>query len=92
VSMATHGARRLLEMADNAATVIAIELLAAAQGLEFHRPMRSSRALESALRLVRAQVPRYTADRFFAPDIEAAKQLVIAGKLRALVDDELFAS
>ena len=49
VSMATHAARRLLEMAENAATVIAIELLAAAQGLEFHRPMKSSRRLESAL-------------------------------------------
>jgi histidine ammonia-lyase len=92
VSMATHGARRLLEMADNAAAVIAIELLAAAQGLEFHRPMKSSRALESALRLVRSQVPPYTADRFFAPDIEAAKHLVVSGKLRALVDAELFAS
>ncbi|MFI4868790.1 MAG: histidine ammonia-lyase [Steroidobacterales bacterium] len=90
VSMATHGARRLLEMADNAATVIAIELLAAAQGLEFHRPMRSSRKLESALRLVRAQVPRYTQDRFFAPDIEAARKLVTSGKLRALLHDELF--
>ena len=91
VSMATHGARRLLEMADNAATVIAIELLAAAQGLEFHRPMRSSRRLESALRLVRAQVPRYMQDRFFAPDIEAARKLVTSGKLRALLDHELFA-
>jgi histidine ammonia-lyase len=90
VSMATHGARRLLEMADNAAAVIAIELLAAAQGLEFHRPMKSSRALESALRLLRSQVPPYTADRFFAPDIEAAKQLVVSGKLRALVDADLF--
>ena len=92
VSMATHGARRLLEMADNAATVIAIELLAAAQGLEFHRPMKSSRALERALRLVRAQVAPYTVDRFFAPDIEAARKLVISGQLRALAGDGLFAS
>jgi histidine ammonia-lyase len=92
VSMATHGARRLLEMAENAATVIAIELLAAAQGLEFHRPMKSSRALESALRLVRARVPPYTVDRFFAPDIEAAKRLVISGQLRALPGDGLFTS
>jgi histidine ammonia-lyase len=92
VSMATHGARRLLEMADNAATVIAIELLAAAQGLEFHRPMRSSRLLEGALRLVRARVPPYTVDRFFAPDIEAARKLVISGQLRTLPGGELFAS
>jgi histidine ammonia-lyase len=79
-------------MAENAATVVAIELLAAAQGLEFHRPMKSSRRLESALRLVRAQVPPYTADRFFAPDIEAAKKLVVSGKLRALLGDDLFTS
>ena len=92
VSMATHAARRVLEMAENAATVIAIELLAATQGLEFHRPMKSSRKLESALRLVRSQVPPYTTDRFFAPDIEAAKTLVISGNMRALLDDELFAS
>jgi histidine ammonia-lyase len=92
VSMATHGARRVLEMADNAATVIAIELLAAAQGLEFHRPMRSSRALEGALRLVRARVAPYTVDRFFAPDIEAAKKLVISGQLRALPGNDLFTS
>jgi histidine ammonia-lyase len=90
VSMATHGARRLLEMAENAATVIAIELLAAAQGMEFHRPMKSSRALEGALRLVRARVPPYTVDRFFAPDIEAAKTLVVSGRLRALLGDDLF--
>jgi histidine ammonia-lyase len=90
VSMATHGARRVLEMADNAAAVIGIELLAAAQGLEFHRPMRSSRSLERAVRLVRSQVPPYGVDRFFAPDIEAAKKLVTSGRMRALLDDELF--
>jgi histidine ammonia-lyase len=90
VSMATHGARRVLEMADNAAAVIGIELLAAAQGLEFHRPMRSSRPLERAVRLVRSRVPPYGVDRFFAPDIEAAKKLVISGQMRALLDDELF--
>jgi histidine ammonia-lyase len=90
VSMATHGARRLLEMADNAAAVIGIELLAAAQGLEFHRPMRSSRSLERAVRLVRSQVPPYGVDRFFAPDIEAAKKLVTSGQVRALLADELF--
>jgi len=92
VSMATHGARRVLEMADNAATVIAIELLAAAQGLEFHRPMRSSRRLEGALQLLRSQVPGYGEDRFFAPDIEAAKSIVTGGTLSALVDDALFAT
>jgi histidine ammonia-lyase len=89
VSMATHAARRLLDMADNAATVVAIELLAAAQGMEFHRPMLSSRSLERALRLVRSRVRRYQSDRFFAPDIEAARLLVISGSLSDLLDDQL---
>ena len=83
VSMATHGARRLLEMAANAASVVAIELLAAAQGIEFHRPLTSSRPLEAALRTLRRSVPRYDRDRFFAPDIEAAAALVSSGALSA---------
>ncbi len=84
VSMAAHAARRLLEMADNSATVVGIELLAAAQGLELHRPLRSSRTLEAVLRAVRARVPAYTSDRFFAPDIEAARRLVSDGALPGL--------
>jgi histidine ammonia-lyase len=86
VSMATHGARRLLEMAANAASVIAIELLAAAQGIEFHRPLKSSRPLEAALQSLRRSVPRYDRDRFFAPDIEAATDLVRSGALSELIE------
>jgi len=85
VSMATHGARRLAEMAANAAGVVAIELLAAAQGLEFHRPMRSSRRLEAALARIRQCVPSYANDRYFAPDIERATRLVTGGALRAML-------
>jgi len=85
VSMATHGARRLLEMAANTANVVAIELLAAAQGVEFHRPLTSSRPLEAALRMLRRSVPRYDSDRFFAPDIAAAATLVTSGRLGELV-------
>ena len=88
VAMAAHAARRLGEMAQNAGTVVAIELLAAAQGLELHRPLRSSRPLETALRLLRTRVPHYTDDRFFAPDIEAARGLVVSGELGKLVDPE----
>jgi histidine ammonia-lyase len=86
VSMATYAARRLGSMAANAATVVGIELLAASQGLEFHRPLRSSRPLEAVVRLLRARVPRYGQDRFLAPDIEAARQLVLAGGFRELID------
>jgi histidine ammonia-lyase len=83
--MATHAARRLLEMGANAASVVAIELLAAAQGIEFHRPLTSSRPLEAVLRTLRHAVPRYDRDRFFAPDIEAAAALVSSGALGELV-------
>ncbi len=85
VSMATHGARRLTLMAQNASTVVGIELLAAVQGVEFHRPLKSSRALESVIRLVRDLVPNYETDRYFAKDIELATALVRSGALRSLI-------
>ncbi|MFO1468848.1 MAG: histidine ammonia-lyase [Steroidobacteraceae bacterium] len=76
VSMATHAARRVLRMAENAAAIIGVELLAAAQGIDFHRPARSSAALEQVHGIIRAEVPHYAADRFFAPDLAAARQWV----------------
>ena len=85
VSMATHAARRLLEMADNAAGIVAVELLAAAQGIEFRRPLVSAPALEAALAALRAKVPRLDADRYMAPDLAAAKMLVVGGTLAARV-------
>jgi histidine ammonia-lyase len=90
VSMATYGARRLLTMADNTAGIIAIELLAAAQGLDFHRPLRSSDALETVHRQLRRNVPVLSRDRYFAPDIAAARQLVVSGALRGHVSAKLF--
>jgi histidine ammonia-lyase len=86
VSMATHGARRLLSMADNAAAVIGIELLAAAQGIDFHRPSRSSATLERVHGEIRAAVPHYAADRYFAPDIEAARSWVKSGRFAMLLN------
>ena len=79
VSMATYAARRLLAMTDNAATIIAIELLAACQGLEFRRPARSSKPLEQVVAAIREKDPPYTADRYLAPAIEAVKSLVCEG-------------
>ncbi|WLI88522.1 histidine ammonia-lyase [Massilia sp. R2A-15] len=83
VSMATFAARRLDDMAHNTAVIIGIELLAAAQGIDFHRPLASSGHLEHVHEQLRRQVPFFEADRFFAPDIEAAKQMVIKGTLSA---------
>src|SRR3546814_8157106 len=69
ISMAAHGSRRLLAMADNLGHVIGIELLAAAQGCDFHAPLTSSAALEAARALIRAEVPMMHDDHHFAPDI-----------------------
>ena len=85
VSMATHAARRLARMADNAAGIIGIELLAAAQGIDFHRPATSSATLEHAHKIIRGTVDQYAADRYFAPDIEAAKLWVSGAELVAPV-------
>ncbi len=79
VSMATYAARRLHTMLDNTAGIVAIEWLAAAQALEFHRPLRSSAALEALHAQLRVQVPRLAEDRLMAPDIAAATALVEAG-------------
>jgi histidine ammonia-lyase len=87
VSMATFAARRLHDMADNTAGVVAIELLAAAQGIEFHAPCLTSPPLRQALAIIRAQIPAYTEDRFFAPDIAAAIGLVNAGGIAALAPE-----
>jgi histidine ammonia-lyase len=81
VSMAAHGARRLLEMAANAGHVIGIELLAAAQACDFHAPLASSAALETVRSLLRSRVPGLSDDRYFAADIASATSLVMAGEL-----------
>ncbi|MBC3908619.1 histidine ammonia-lyase [Undibacterium umbellatum] len=83
VSMATYGARRLHEMAHNTATIVGIELLAAAQGVDFHAPLQTSAMLKQVHTLLREKVAFYDKDRFFAPDIEAAKALVVEGHLSA---------
>lgn len=81
VSMATFAARRLQAMIDNTAHILGIELLAAAQGIEFLRPLRSSPALEQAHGLLRQQVPAMQEDRYLAPDIAHAAALVRDGAL-----------
>jgi histidine ammonia-lyase len=83
VSMAAHGARRLLAMAENAVNVVAIELLAAAQAIEFLAPLASSAPLEQVRALLRARVPALDEDRYFAPDIADAAALVRSGAVSA---------
>jgi histidine ammonia-lyase len=83
VSMAAHGARRLVSMAENLANVIGIELLAAAQGCDFQSPLTSSEALERARAALRNAVPKLRDDRYFHPDMLAATRLVTSGELAA---------
>ena len=84
VSMAAHGARRLAGMADNLASIIGIEYLAAAQGCDFHAPLTSSAALEAARTQLRRLVPKLEDDRHFHPDMVAATTLVKSGALAGL--------
>ncbi len=79
VSMATNAARRLLEMADNTAYIIAIELLAACQGVSLRAPLQTTKRLTQVMQRVRESVPAYDRDRYFSPDIEKISQLVKSG-------------
>ena len=81
VSMAAHGARRLLPMAQNAKAIVAIELLAAAQGCDFHRPLKSSAALEVVRSVLRDRVPGLDEDRYLHADMNEAIDLVHEGTL-----------
>lgn len=92
VSMATFAGRRLGNMAENTAGVLAIELLAACQGIDFRAPLKTSGCLESAKSMLREKVPFYDKDRYFSPDIEKATQLIVSGKYNTLMDDDLLPS
>ncbi len=76
VSMATHGARRLLTMTPNALNIIAVELLAASQGIDFRKPLRTSAPLQQAHAALRSLVPFADHDRLLAEDIQAAAEAV----------------
>jgi histidine ammonia-lyase len=88
VSMATFAARRLQSMISNTSNILGIELLAAAQGIEFLRPLKSSVVLEALHALLRKDIPAHNVDRYLAPDIAHAAQLVrdgsVANVLRGL--------
>ncbi|TQI75930.1 histidine ammonia-lyase [Bosea sp. AK1] len=79
VSMATHGAFRLIDMAKNAASIIGVELMAAAEAIEHHRPLKTSARLEPVLALLRSKITQLTEDRYLAPDLAAATEFVLSG-------------
>jgi histidine ammonia-lyase len=90
VSMATFAARRLADMAANSAGIVAIELLAAAQGIDFRAPLKTAPRLQEAHALVRSKVAFYDHDRYFAPDITTIRALVEAGAFHRFVPEPLF--
>ena len=89
VSMATHGARRLLPMNVNLSRIVAIELMASAEGIDFRRPLKSSALLEEAHALVRSKALKRDEDREFATDIEAVAGLIEVGDFARFVPDLL---
>lgn len=92
VSMATFAARRTLDMADNTAGVVAIELLAAAQGVDMRKPLETSPALRKVLAQVREAAPFFERDRPFAPAIAAVKALIGSGTFNSLAGAGLLPS
>ncbi|HET7756242.1 MAG TPA: histidine ammonia-lyase [Steroidobacteraceae bacterium] len=89
VSMATHGARRLLPMTRNTLTVAGIEFLAAAQGVDFRAPLKTSAALAGALGALRLKVPFARSDRLLALDVEDAVRVVRSHEVQSLARELL---
>jgi histidine ammonia-lyase len=85
VSMATNAALRLAAMARNSAGIVAIELLAAAQGVDFRRPLATSEPLERVHAWIRTHVAHWERDRAFAPDLERVRREVEEGALSRFV-------
>lgn len=83
VSMAAHAARRLSDMSDNLASILGIELLVAAQGIELRAPLKTSNALSAVIALLRQKVAPLGADRYMADDLAAAAALVASRELPA---------
>ena len=72
--MATYGARRLGDMVRNASVMVGIEAMAAAQGMEFDRSLKSSPLIEAQFAAIRGRVAYLEQDRFLAPDIESMRE------------------
>ncbi|MGF1903120.1 histidine ammonia-lyase [Aliivibrio sifiae] len=92
VSMATFAGRRLRDMAENTRGILAVELLASAQGLDFRAPNKSSERIEEAKAMLRERVDFYDKDRYFAPDIAKANALLLEAKYNALMPHSLLPS
>ncbi|MDE4134582.1 histidine ammonia-lyase [Phaeobacter sp. QD34_3] len=81
VSMAAHGALRLGRMGQNLSVILGVELLCAAQGVEARGPLATSSRLQDVMRCLRAEIPPLAEDRYLAPEIELASEMIRAGRI-----------
>jgi histidine ammonia-lyase len=81
VSMAAHGARRLGRMVENLNRILGVELLCAAQGIEFRAPLQTSQPLQGVLTRLRAEIAPLAEDRYLAPELETAARLISTGAI-----------
>ncbi len=81
VSMACHGARRLIEMNRNLGHIIGIELLVSAQGISFRQPLKTSKPLSETIGVMRSQIPALENDRYMAEELKLAQRLVFKGRI-----------
>ncbi len=81
VSMAAHGARRLVRMNKNLSNIIGVELMCAAQGIDFRAPLKTSSKLQKAMAIIREKFPTLSEDRYLADEIDATSSLVTDGTL-----------
>ncbi|WP_169569076.1 histidine ammonia-lyase [Sneathiella limimaris] len=88
VSMACHGARRLLKMNSNLEYILGVEALTATQGIEFRAPLKTSEKLAKAISKTRSQINAVKEDRYMAPDLEKAATLISNGVLIEAVEFE----
>jgi histidine ammonia-lyase len=89
VPMSTAAARKCRAVVANTTRVVACELLCAAQGLEFHKPLRPARAVETAYRHIREHVRPLGRDRTLHRDLEAVERLIRSGSLETAVQEVL---
>lgn len=83
VSMAAHGARRLGQMIENLNCILGVELLCAAQGIDFRTPLTTSDTLQRVVARVRKEVATMGEDRYLAPDLESAARMIASGEIIA---------
>jgi len=89
VSMATFAARRLSDIAENVTGILAVECLAAAQGIELRKPLKTSGQLQDVISVIRSEVAFYEADRYFADDLNKMSEIIKRGELSRLISMEV---